>query len=86
MPSVEKIVVAFDLYGTLLSTESIAKELAAHFGQEKAASLAALWRRYQLEYTWRLNSMSMLARFPNHSIVSEILLTGSKINISPSLT
>ena len=57
-----KIVIAFDLYGTLLSTESIAKELATHFGQEKAASLAALWRRYQLEYTWRLNSMSMQCR------------------------
>ena len=51
------VVVAFDLYGTLLSTESIAKELATHFGTEKAADLAALWRRIQLEYTWRLNSM-----------------------------
>ena len=53
-----KIVVAFDLYGTLLSTESIAKELASHFGQEKATSIATVWRKYQLEYTWRLNSMS----------------------------
>jgi 2-haloacid dehalogenase len=53
-----KIVVAFDLYGTLLSTASIAESLAEHFGQEKAASVAALWRTYQLEYTWRLNSMS----------------------------
>ena len=57
MSSKEDIVVAFDLYGTLLSTESIVKELSSHFGNEKAASLAALWRRYQLEYTWRLNSM-----------------------------
>ena len=54
----DRIVIAFDLYGTLLSTESIARELAAHFGQDKAASIAAVWRRYQLEYTWRLNSMS----------------------------
>ncbi|KAL9126840.1 MAG: hypothetical protein Q9175_007848, partial [Cornicularia normoerica] len=54
----ENIIIAFDLYGTLLSTESIANELATHFGQENAASLAALWRRYQLEYTWRSNSMS----------------------------
>lgn len=54
-----KILVAFDLYGTLLSTESIAKELAQHFGEEKAKSIAAVWRKYQLEYTWRLNSMSM---------------------------
>lgn len=53
-----KIIVAFDLYGTLLSAESIAKELSSHFGQEKATSIATVWRKYQLEYTWRLNSMS----------------------------
>ena len=53
-----QIVVAFDLYGTLLSTASVAKALAKHFGEEKADSIAQLWRRYQLEYTWRLNSMS----------------------------
>lgn len=51
-------ILAFDLYGTLLSTESIAKELTKHFGGEKAAAVAATWRKYQLEYTWRLNSMS----------------------------
>ncbi len=55
----DQVIIAFDLYGTLLSTESIAKELSTHFGEEKATSLAGLWRRYQLEYTWRLNSMSM---------------------------
>jgi len=53
-----KIIVAFDLYGTLLSTESIAQQLATHFGEDKANSIAAIWRKYQLEYTWRLNSMS----------------------------
>jgi 2-haloacid dehalogenase len=51
------IVLAFDAYGTLLSTESIAAQLATHFGQERAKSIAAKWRLYQLEYTWRLNSM-----------------------------
>lgn len=56
-----KIVVAFDLYGTLLSTESIAQELASHFGADQAKSIAAVWRKYQLEYTWRLNSMSKFA-------------------------
>jgi 2-haloacid dehalogenase len=53
----DKTVVAFDLYGTLLSTESIANQLANHFGTTKAQAISALWRRYQLEYTWRLNSM-----------------------------
>lgn len=52
-----KTVLAFDLYGTLLSTESIAKKLAGHFGQDKALVIAATWRKYQLQYTWRLNSM-----------------------------
>lgn len=51
------IIVAFDLYGTILSTESIGKRLAEHFGEDKAPGLAATWRKYQLEYTWRLNSM-----------------------------
>ena len=50
-------VIAFDLYGTLLSTESIAEELAEIVGDEHSTTLAALWRRYQLEYTWRSNSM-----------------------------
>ncbi|KIX06804.1 haloacid dehalogenase, type II [Rhinocladiella mackenziei CBS 650.93] len=58
-----KIVVAFDLYGTLLSTESIAQVLASQFGDEKAASIAAVWRKYQLEYTWRLNSMRQYEHF-----------------------
>ncbi|TVY17789.1 Haloacetate dehalogenase H-2 [Lachnellula arida] len=63
MSSGNKTVIAFDLYGTLLSTESIAKELATHFGDEKAQSIAALWRRYQLEYTWRMNSMGLYKPF-----------------------
>ena len=53
----QKIVIAFDLYGTLLSTESIAGELAQFFSEDKAKTVAAMWRRYQLEYTWRINSM-----------------------------
>lgn len=57
MASKKKIIIAFDLYGTLLSTESIALELAKHYGEEASRPLAALWRRYQLEYTWRINSM-----------------------------
>ena len=52
-----KTVVAFDVYGTLLSPESLTCRLAEHFGQDPGKSVAAAWRRYQLEYTWRLNSM-----------------------------
>lgn len=52
-----KKVLAFDLYGTLLSTASIATVLAEYHGPEMAESIQAAWRRCQLEYTWRLNSM-----------------------------
>lgn len=63
MGTEKDIVLAFDAYGTLLSTESIAKKLAEHFGQEKAQAIAATWRKYQLEYTWRLNSMNQYEPF-----------------------
>ena len=87
MPS-NNIVIAFDLYGTLLSTESIAKELAHHFGEEKANSIAALWRRFQLEYTWRMNSMgnlnisnsgpisNLMQRYISLSQISQMHLSG----------
>ncbi|KAI0206601.1 haloacid dehalogenase [Astrocystis sublimbata] len=58
-----KVVIAFDLYGTLLSTDSIATELAKIYGEDKAQSLATAWRRYQLEYTWRSNSMGQYKSF-----------------------
>ncbi|KAL9096286.1 MAG: hypothetical protein Q9165_001283 [Trypethelium subeluteriae] len=63
MSSNQDIVVAFDLYGTLLSTDSIAKKLSEHFGQDKATIIATAWRKYQLEYTWRLNSMNQFEPF-----------------------
>ncbi|CAI7651978.1 unnamed protein product [Penicillium palitans] len=62
-----KTVVAFDLYGTLLSTESITKQLEKHCDNAKAQSISALWRRYQLEYTWRLNSMG---RYEDFSVIT----------------
>ncbi|KAI1119686.1 haloacid dehalogenase [Nemania abortiva] len=63
MTSAKRLVVAFDLYGTLLSTDSIADSLAKIYGGDKAPSLAQLWRRYQLEYTWRINSMGQYRTF-----------------------
>ncbi|KAF2730441.1 haloacid dehalogenase [Polyplosphaeria fusca] len=66
----DKIVLAFDVYGTLLSTESIAKQLAEHFGEEKANKIATEWRRYQLEYTWRLNSMEKYEPFSTITLKS----------------
>ncbi|KAK4242880.1 hypothetical protein C8A03DRAFT_39826 [Achaetomium macrosporum] len=50
-----KTIIAFHLYGTLLSTDSVTGELAKSVGDEAAKELSTLWRRYQLEYTWRIN-------------------------------
>ncbi|KAF2459513.1 HAD-like domain-containing protein [Lineolata rhizophorae] len=58
------IVLAFDVYGTLLSTASIAQKLGEFLGDDaKAKHIAAEWRKYQLEYTWRLNSMNQYLPF-----------------------
>ncbi|KAI1826387.1 haloacid dehalogenase [Xylaria intraflava] len=63
MASKQRVIIAFDLYGTLLSTDSIGDELAKIYGEDIAASLATTWRRYQLEYTWRINSMGQYKTF-----------------------
>ncbi|KAI1258756.1 haloacid dehalogenase [Xylariaceae sp. FL1019] len=57
-----KKIIAFDLYGTLLSTESVADDLSMIYGN-KAKSIAAQWRTLQLEYTWRINSMGEYKSF-----------------------
>lgn len=56
---------AFDIYGTLLNTSSISSAVAEHTNcsPEAAGQLSLLWRRYQLEYTWRLNSMGRYEPF-----------------------
>ncbi|KAI0090620.1 haloacid dehalogenase [Irpex rosettiformis] len=63
--SVQKQVLAFDIYGTILDTGGIAKALQSHVGidEEKAKQVSLLWRRYQLEYTWRLNAMELYEPF-----------------------
>ncbi|RAL09542.1 haloacid dehalogenase, type II [Aspergillus homomorphus CBS 101889] len=60
-----KIVVAFDIYGTLLSFDAATHELEQHFRADgnRARTVAQTWRRYQLEYTWRLNSMGRYLPF-----------------------
>ncbi|KAJ5130775.1 uncharacterized protein N7515_006814 [Penicillium bovifimosum] len=79
----DKIVVAFDLYGTLLSTESISKQLEEHYDHAKAQSISALWRRYQLEYTWRLNSMGRYEDFSTitrNSLVHALADNGEQLS------
>lgn len=65
-------VIAFDLYGTLLSTESISTRLTEIIGsQEKGAQIAASWRKYQLEYSWRLTCMGMFQALRTIGIIAE---------------
>ncbi|OCK74837.1 haloacid dehalogenase, type II [Lepidopterella palustris CBS 459.81] len=81
----KNIVLAFDAYGTLLSTESIAEKLASHFGQEKAQTIAATWRKYQLEYTWRLNSMNQYEPFSTVTVRSlQHALSESSVSLPAS--
>lgn len=60
----QKLIIAFDLYGTLLDTSSISTDLRnalapeTHLSQDQADQITAKWRQYQLEYTWRLTSMA----------------------------
>ncbi|KDQ52911.1 hypothetical protein JAAARDRAFT_101256, partial [Jaapia argillacea MUCL 33604] len=60
-----KKVLAFDVYGTILDTSSISSSLQTWAGLDEpfAKQMSALWRRYQLEYTWRLNSMEIYEPF-----------------------
>jgi len=76
--SSKRVVIAFDLYGTLLSTSSIAKKLAEHF-PDKAEAITSTWRTYQLEYTWRLNSMDQYQPFSEvtHNALLHALRTHS---------
>ena len=55
----KKIVIGLDIYGTVLTMESIAPELEKHFPQANAEAILKTWRQHQLAYTWRLNSLGV---------------------------
>jgi 2-haloacid dehalogenase len=54
--------VVFDAYGTLFNVATPVEKLAGEIG-DKAADLAVLWRRKQLEYTWLRSLMGVHADF-----------------------
>ena len=68
-----KIVLAFDVYGTLVDTAGVRSALAAEIGElglaaeigegELAAKIAARWREKQLEYSFRRALMRAYADF-----------------------
>ncbi len=56
------MVLAFDMFGTLAETASVTGELAPDCG-ERAAGVAAAWRRKQLEYMFRVTAMGQFPSF-----------------------
>jgi 2-haloacid dehalogenase len=54
--------IVFDAYGTLFDVQSPVQRLSGEIG-DKAASLGALWRQKQLEYTWLRSLMGTHADF-----------------------
>ncbi|KAA8644762.1 hypothetical protein EYZ11_002185 [Aspergillus tanneri] len=57
----QQTIVAFELYGTLLSPSSLIEELSKHV--PNASKVARAWRVRQLEYTWRLSSKECYVPF-----------------------
>ena len=53
---------AFDMYGTLVDPIGITRQLERHLPEE-APNIAEVWRRKQLEYTFRLTAMEQYEDF-----------------------
>jgi 2-haloacid dehalogenase len=56
------LVVAFDMFGTLADTASVAGELAPACG-DRAGDVATAWRARQLEYMFRVTAMGLFPPF-----------------------
>jgi 2-haloacid dehalogenase len=56
------VLVAFDMFGTLADTASVARELAPACG-DQAGSVARAWRDRQLEYMFRVTAMGQFPPF-----------------------
>src|SRR5918997_5411774 len=60
MPAPEAL--AFDMYGTLVDPIGISKKLERYLPEE-ASHVSSVWRRKQLEYTFRLAAMERYEDF-----------------------
>ncbi len=67
------MLLAFDMFGTLADTASVAGELAAACA-DRAAEVARAWRRKQLEYMFRVTAMG---HFPPFSDLTRWSLDGA---------
>ncbi|KAF4126076.1 2-haloacid dehalogenase [Geosmithia morbida] len=83
----QPVIIAFDLFGTILSTASIARSLADLYGPETAQKVADIARTLQLEYTWRANSMGVyepLDDLTRHSFREAVVAAGCSSALSSS--
>jgi 2-haloacid dehalogenase len=56
------ITLAFDVYGTLIDTNGVIRELEKHVGS-KASEFSRIWREKQLEYSFRRGLMQKYENF-----------------------
>jgi len=79
-----RVLFAFDVYGTLFDTSSILKTVSKYVdGPKLAQDITSDWRMYQLEYSWRLNSMGIFWTFAE--VTARALINASKahgVNLS----
>ena len=68
------MLVAFDMFGTLADTASVARELAPACGGRRAALVARRWRDRQLEYMFRVTAMG---QFPPFADLTRWALAGA---------
>ena len=54
---------AFDVYGTLINTHGLTRQIASLVGDEQAAAFSQTWRDKQLEYSFRRGLMQLYAPF-----------------------
>ncbi|KAJ2904101.1 haloacid dehalogenase [Zalerion maritima] len=80
------IVLAFDLYGTLLSTSSISTTLSSSLSvpSEKGDAIASRWRILQLEYSWRMTCMGKYVSFRDLTRASLLHSLSEEGVLSPS--
>ena len=57
------VVLAFDIYGTLINPHGVVDELTRHVG-ERAQEFSSIWREKQLEYSFRRGLMGRYENFP----------------------
>lgn len=75
---------AFDVYGTLIDTNGVLEQLR-HIVKDQAEEVSAIWRRKQLEYSFRRGLMQQYVPFPQ--VTAEALdyaLAVRGINCTPS--